>query len=165
MPQIAIIGDTHIPSRAAAIPEWVESALREADHVIHTGDFTSREAYERVESLASGNLTAVSGNMDPAELSLPAIDSVVLGGRTFVVFHGTGSPHGYEDRVREAVRDETDDPDPIAVSGHTHEILDSTDGLRILNPGSATGAPPATVVSMMWVTASDGDLSVEVRRG
>jgi hypothetical protein len=164
MPRVAILADTHIPSRATALPGWVEAELQEADHVIHAGDFDSAEAYARIVDLSAGNLTAVKGNMDPASLGLPTVNSVTLGGRTFVVYHGTGSPAGYRQRVTQTVRAETDDTDPIAVAGHTHEVLDVTDTVRILNPGSATGASPASEATMMRATVTDGTLTVEVRR-
>ena len=164
MGRLAILSDTHIPTRADSIPGWIEEAIQGADHVIHAGDFDSTETYRRIETLASGDLTAVAGNMDPVDLPLPDIDSLTFGGRTFVVFHGTGPTHNYETRIRTTVRDEVEDPDPVAVAGHTHEVLDSTDGIRILNPGSATGAPPASDPSMMVATVEDGELSIEVRR-
>ncbi|MFB6266437.1 MAG: metallophosphoesterase family protein [Halodesulfurarchaeum sp.] len=162
MPTVAIIADTHIPSRAAAIPGWVEEAVRDADQVIHAGDFDSPEAHERIVDLADGALTAVSGNMDPGALSVPAFDSTTVGGVTFGVTHGTGSPSGYEERVRQTVLAETDAEDPVAVSGHTHQVLDTDRGIRILNPGSATGAWPADEATMMRATVEDGSLDVEV---
>ena len=165
MPHLAIVSDTHIPSRASEIPPWVAEEMQAADHVIHAGDFDSPEAYERVEELAPGGLTAVTGNMDPTGLSLPKTEVLEFGGQTFVVTHGTGSPAGYEDRVRATVRDATDASDPIAVAGHTHEVLDSTDSaIRLLNPGSATGAAPATETSMMLASVTPDGVDVEILR-
>ncbi|MFB6114290.1 MAG: metallophosphoesterase family protein [Halodesulfurarchaeum sp.] len=166
MVRLAIVSDTHIPSRASAIPDWVETEIEAADHVIHAGDFDDQDTLDRIESLADGSLTAVSGNMDPVSLGLPTVDSISVGGRTFVAFHGTGSPTGYESRVRERVTSATDAADPIAVSGHTHEVLDDGgDGdVRILNPGSATGASPASEVTMMRATVENGAVAVDVLR-
>ena len=141
--QVAVIGDTHVPSRATGVPDWVRERIRSADHVVHTGDFDSREAYETIADLAPA-LTAVSGNMDRG-LDLPAVATADRGGVRFVVTHGTGSRRGY------------------GVAGHTHEVLDTTvDGVRLLNPGSATGAAPAAKATMLWVRAADGTLSVDV---
>ncbi|WP_336001736.1 metallophosphoesterase family protein [Halorientalis halophila] len=158
--EVAIVSDTHVPSRIARIPDWVRDRLREADHVIHAGDFDSAAALATVEDLASG-LTAVSGNTD-AGLGLPGVATTTLGGVEFVVTHGTGSPVGYEDRVAETVREEAGPGPTVGVAGHTHRVLDETvGGVRLLNPGSATGAPPATTVTMLTATVADGDLSVE----
>jgi putative phosphoesterase len=158
--EVAIIADTHIPSRARRMPESFRERVREADHVIHAGDFDSESALADCRDLA-GEFTAVAGNMDP-HIGLPAVATVELGGVEFVVTHGTGSPRGYERRVAATARDHAEG-DPVAVAGHTHELLDAThDGVRILNPGSATGAPPASRPTMLTATAADGTLDVAV---
>jgi putative phosphoesterase len=159
--QVALISDTHIPSRAKHVPDWVRAAVRDADHVIHAGDFDSPEALATIEDLAP-SLTAVTGNMDSG-LDLPGVATVELGGVEFVVTHGTGSPVGYEDRVASTVREQASDGPTVGVAGHTHEVLDTTvDGVRLLNPGSATGAAPAATTSMMTATVADGELDAEV---
>lgn len=155
MAQVAIIADTHIPSRAGGIPEWVQSEIERADHVIHAGDFDSRAAYEDVVDLAPG-LTAVSGNMDP-KLGLQETETVTIEGVTFVVTHGTGPEFDYEDRVAGTVKRTS--PGAVGVAGHTHELLDTTvDGVWLLNPGSATGASPATKASMLRLAVDDGSV-------
>lgn len=164
MPSLAIVSDTHIPTRAAEIPEWVAEEMRAADAVIHAGDFTSQTTYERVLDLADGNLTAVAGNMDDRGLGLPETDTLELADHEFVVTHGTGSPEGYEDRVREIATRAATTEDPIAVAGHTHSVLDDDDGIRLLNPGSATGAPPAAEATMMAVSVTPEGVDVRVRR-
>lgn len=162
MVEIAVISDTHIPSRAGRIPGWIAERVREADHTIHAGDFDSPGAYEDVVNLVGDDFTAVRGNMDPGSLGLPTTATVEFEGVTFVVTHGTGSLDDYEERVAGVVHDEADG-DAIGVSGHTHEILDEVvDGVRLLNPGSATGASPAETESMMTVRVEDGDVDVEV---
>jgi len=162
--QVAIISDTHVPSRAPRIPDWVRDRVRDADHVIHAGDFDSRAALATVEDLAP-ELTAVGGNMDRG-LDLPAVATVDLGGVEFVVTHGTGSPNGYEDRVASTVRGHAGDGPTVGVSGHTHEVLDRTHGdIRLLNPGTATAAGPATRASMMTAEVENGRISVDVHEG
>jgi putative phosphoesterase len=155
----ALVSDTHIPARASEVPEPFAGRMRDADHVIHAGDFVSREAFDAVEHLAGGALTAVEGNMDRG-LDLPGVATVTIGGVTFVVTHGTGTPAGYEGRVARAVREHAD-ADAIGVAGHTHEALDTVhDGIRILNPGSVTGASPAEATTMMTATVADGEVDV-----
>lgn len=159
MIQMAVIGDTHVPTRAGSIPEWVRDRVRRADRTVHVGDFDSSDAYERVREMAGAGFVAVSGNMDPA-LDLPSVATVDLEGVAFVVTHGTGSASGYEDRVAETVRAEGGD---VGLAGHTHEPLDTTHrGVRLLNPGSATGAAPATATSMMTLTIADGTVEVDL---
>jgi putative phosphoesterase len=157
---VAILSDTHIPSRAHRIPDAFRKHIRTADHVVHAGDFDSKGALADMRDLAP-ELTAVSGNMDP-RVGLPAVATVELGGITVVVTHGTGSHHGWHDRVANAVRGEAEEP-RVGVAGHTHEVVDTIhDGVRILNPGSATGAAPAERTTMMTAEVVDGELEVTV---
>ena len=178
--RVAVCSDTHVPSRAEAIPDWVREELRSADHVVHAGDFDSADAYGDVADL-SAELTAVRGNMDTdvAEGGLPETATVELGGVLFVVTHGTGDVEGYQERVAGIVEEaagETTMP-VVGVSGHTHQVMDETvsatgpdtdrqtpfaDRVRLLNPGSATGATPATRPTMMVLRVEGGEIDVRL---
>lgn len=163
MDRLAVISDSHIPERASELPASFRERIRSADQVIHAGDFTSEDVLAEVASLADDDLTAVYGNMDPRNLDLPAVDTLTTEGVTFVVSHGTGAPDDYEERVAGIVREEADEQ-AIGIAGHTHEILDTTrEGIRLLNPGSVTGAPPASRATMMIVDVDDGDLDVTIQ--
>jgi putative phosphoesterase len=159
---VAIIGDTHIPDRSTGLPDWVRERVEAADHTIHTGDFETPAVVDEVRSLADGAFTGVRGNVDPGRIDLPAVATVELDGVEFVVTHGTGDRIGYEDRVAAAVREYATDADAaVGVAGHTHEYTDEVhDGVRLLNPGSATGAAPAAETTMLTATVRDGDLDV-----
>jgi len=101
--------------------------------------------------------------MDP-RFGLPSVTDVELGGVTFVVTHGTGSPRGWPGRVVTAVREHAPDADArIGIASHTHEVVDRVhDGVRILNPGSATGAAPAERTTMLTAEVADGDCDVTI---
>jgi len=162
--ELAIISDTHVPGRAGGIPDWVRERIEAAEHVIHAGDFETAAVVDEVRSLAGGAFTGVRGNVDPATVDLPAVATVECDGVEFVVTHGTGDRIGYEDRVAAAVA-EYGGSDAIGVAGHTHEPTDEVhDGVRILNPGSATGASPATETTMLTATVVDGGLDVTLHR-
>jgi len=162
--RLAIIGDSHVPSRAPSVPEWVLDQCREADHVIHTGDYDSQEALETVRE-ASPELTAVHGNIDP-DLGLPTTTTLDAEGVRFVVTHGTGDIEGYEERVAGTVDANAAEGPTVGVSGHTHRVMDrEVDGYRLLNPGSCTGARPASATTMMSATVKDGPVDVMVREG
>lgn len=158
--EIAIISDSHIPSRERTLPDPFRERIETAAHVLHAGDFDSESALADTRHYAS-KLTAVSGNMDP-RIGLPAVATVELGGVEFVLIHGTGPTRGYEQRVATTVREEASTDDAVGVAGHTHELLDTrSEGTRLLNPGSVTGASPATRATMMTATVADGSLDVE----
>ncbi len=180
--QLAVLSDTHIPGRAESIPETFREAIGDADHAIHAGDVENETTLEEIRALAT-DLTAVYGNADGPELGLPAVAEVTLGGVTFVVTHGTHNP------VVDAVYDSTggsvltpdewaraiadtarartrawDGDGVVGIGGHTHQVEDTRQGgVRVLNPGTATGAPPADDATMMTVTAADGAVDVTVR--
>ncbi len=159
--RVLLLSDTHIPSRARELPDWVVESLERADHVIHAGDFETPAAYETVARLAT-ELTAVAGNMD-GELDLPEVATVDLAGVRFVVTHGTGPLETYDERVAETVAEHADGP-TVGVSGHTHQVHDRTvDGNRLLNPGSATGASPASATTVMVATVEDGSCSISTK--
>ena len=166
MPEMVIVGDTHVPSRAQSIPDWIADLLEGADHAIHTGDFDDPDALQRVRHLAGGELTAVSGNMDPSAVDLPKVATLDVEEVWFVVTHGTGSPRGWADRIAETVHEHAaPDRANVGVAGHTHEVTDRVyDGIRILNPGSATGAPPAEEETAMVVGVDGDEIDVAVRR-
>lgn len=162
MVTVAVISDSHVPERADAIPDAFAERVAGADRVVHAGDFTDAETLATVRDLAGDDLVAVYGNMDPRNLDLPAVDTFVAGGVEFVVTHGTGDLETYEPRVAEIVR-ETADEDAVGIAGHTHEVLDTVvDGVRLLNPGSVTGAKPAERATMLELTVESGEVAVEV---
>jgi putative phosphoesterase len=159
--RVAILSDTHLP--AATLPEWVADALEAADHTIHLGDFLTARAHFELRVLAGGEMTAVRGNRDPG-LSLPAVATVDVGGGRFVCTHGNDLGRG-EASERALVDLATEHDAAVAVAGHTHRVLDTVrDGVRLLNPGSATGAPPAEAASILVADCRDGDLTVTHRR-
>lgn len=177
--EIAILSDTHIPDQAEQIPDQFHEHIDGAEHVIHAGDFGSTEALADVRELAD-DLTAVYGNADPADVDLPAVASVTVGDVQFVVSHGminfveraVSSSEGVvfnRDDWLDAVattalaRAETDGP-VVGIAGHSHEVEDEHhDGVRVLNPGSATGVGPAEGrATMMTAEVTDGDVEVTV---
>ena len=163
--RIAVISDTHIPSRAETIPDWVVEEVERSDHVVHAGDFDSSDAYERVVDI-SPELTAVVGNMDPS-LDVPEVATLDSRGVRFVVVHGTGDIATYDERVAGIVDEHAAEEGlTVGISGHTHQRRDEeVGGYRVLNPGSATGAAPASEVSMLVVEVSDGNIDVTPMTG
>jgi putative phosphoesterase len=157
--EVALIADTHIPSRASEIPGAFAKRIRAADHVVHAGDFDSEGAFAAVRAMAD-EFTAVSGNMDRA-LGLPDVRTVECGGVEFVITHGTGPKHNYRERIADTVEAHASTDSAVGVAGHTHESLDTRQGgVRLLNPGSVTGASPATRATMMTATVADGEIAV-----
>jgi hypothetical protein len=165
---LAIVSDTHVPGRAAEIPSWVRERIHAADHTIHAGDFDAPETLDRIRGL-SADLTAVAGNIDPPTVDLPAVATVDVEGVTVVVVHGTGPHESWGERVAGLVRETVDvdaESPVVGVAGHTHTPVDTTvDGVRLLNPGSATGARPATRATMLSARVDGEAIAVERHDG
>ena len=162
--RLAILSDTHVPSRAEFIPEWVEDNVRDADLVIHAGDYDAPETLEHLRDI-SNEFVGVCGNIDPPSIDLPFVEVAEADGVTFVVTHGTGTRTGYSARVADLVRDAAGE-EAIGIAGHIHEVVDEiSEGVRILNPGTATAANDGDEATMMVGTVEDGDLSIEVVHG
>ncbi|USZ73269.1 metallophosphoesterase family protein [Natronosalvus halobius] len=176
--RLAVISDTHIPERADAIPDDFRERIAGADHTIHAGDFETPEALAEIRDLAA-DLTAVHGNADPANLELPAVADVTLEDVTFVVTHGTLNPveaavYGHDgmvmtdedwaNAIADTARARTrawDGEGVVGIGGHTHRVEDRVhEGIRLLNPGSVTGADPAEKATMMTVDVQDGEFEV-----
>jgi len=156
--ELAVCSDTHIPSRASAIPDRFRDRIRRADLVVHAGDFDSSAALAEVEGLAS-DLVAVAGNTDP-DLGLPDVETVRVGDVRLAVTHNDGPPRTYEQRLVDTAREHGAD---VVAGGHSHDLLDETRaGVRLLNPGSATGAWPAGRATMLTARPADGRLEVTV---
>ncbi|MFB6227468.1 MAG: metallophosphoesterase family protein [Halobacteriales archaeon] len=173
---IAILSDTHIPGQADAVPDPFRDRVREADRVIHAGDFGSVDAYADLAGLADG-VTAVYGNADPRNIDLPPVASIRVGGVTFVVVHGVVNRveravasseavvtdrEGWLDAVADVTRARAGE-DAVGIGGHSHEVEDVVhDGLRLLNPGSATDVGRAEGATMLTATVEEGTLDVTV---
>jgi uncharacterized protein len=133
---IAIISDTHLPRGSRALPGACVQRLREADLIIHAGDFSRLEVLEEIRTF--GRVIGVHGNTDDALLRAALPESTVIpvaGGRKLAVIHDAGPAQARLRRLR--ARFPTAD---AVVFGHSHIPLHETapDGFQIFNPGSPT---------------------------
>jgi len=128
---LAVIGDTH-GADDHRLSGAVLSAVRRADLVVHTGDFTTLAVLEAIEGEAA-QLAGVTGNNDAGAIRerLPATRIVGALDRRFLVVHG--HEHG-ETALSLLARQE--DADAVVV-GHSHDpTLANLGGLTLVNPGS-----------------------------
>jgi len=175
---LAIISDSHIPEREESIPQPFQKRIADAEHTIHAGDFETPEVLADVADLAT-ELTAVHGNVDPADVGLPAVAELTIEDVTFVVTHGTlnpvraavygddglvMSPVDWKNAIADTARTRTrswDGDGIIGIGGHTHQVEDVLhEGVRLLNPGSVTGADPADEATMMTVEVEGDSIDV-----
>lgn len=133
---IVAVSDSHIPTRKEKIPEEFIEKMKEADKIVHAGDFAEREVYNGIEEY--GELVAVKGNCD--FFDLPTSETFTENGVKFGLYHGTGiTPRGDHETLKKIAKQDLEVD--ILITGHTHqEEMTKLDDCIILNPGSCTGA-------------------------
>ncbi|MEU7062417.1 metallophosphoesterase [Streptomyces sp. NPDC046161] len=158
--RLLLISDTHLPTRAKALPAALVEECGRADVVIHAGDWVDEDAYALVAGHAR-ELIGVHGNNDSPGLCerLPEVARAVLEGVRVGVVHETGAAAGREARCERRFPDLD-----VLVFGHSHIPWDTTapGGLRLLNPGSPTDRRRQPFHTYMTAVAAEGRLS-EVR--
>ena len=156
---VAIISDTHLPRGARELPDACLERLREADAIIHAGDFVTREVLESLRALGPP-VTAVHGNVDEPALRsvLPETAELRTGGGVLAVVHDAGPAGGRLERLRRRF------PRADAVVfGHSHiPLLEASGGFAIFNPGSPTDRRRQPTHTMGIARARDGRLEFEL---
>jgi len=144
--KLVVLSDTHIPVRAAAIPEKITDQFKDADLIIHAGDFQSIEPLTYLENY--DNFIAVYGNMDSDDVvnKLPEkmIINIKNGDKEFKigVTHGSGPPEGIAGRVLHFFEEELD----CIIYGHSHRPFnEKINNTLMFNPGSPTDTVFATI--------------------
>ena len=136
---LAVLSDSHF----TRTPGWFEGVYRQwladADVLLHCGDHTSFEFWQRL--CGHPRFLAVRGNCDSdARLAseLPMTLRFELEGVTIGAAHGWGDRPGVPKRMAEAFGPQCD----LVCYGHTHRRDWSvTGGVRLLNPGSFGDSP------------------------
>jgi len=158
--QAIVIADTHMPSRAKALPGQLLADLERADLIIHAGDLATVEVLNVLRLY--GPVRAVHGNVDEPELRrvLPRRLRFQIGDHTVGLVHGD-SPS--LPTVRRARAEFVDEPVDAIVFGHSHKpLLRHQDDLLLFNPGSPTDrrAEPRFSYGRLWLD-DDGRLRAE----
>ncbi len=158
--RIAVISDTHMPRGNRALPARAVAELREADAILHGGDFMRVEVLQMLQGLGPP-VHGVHGNVDDVEVAmrLPAVRVVEAEGARIVMTHDGGPA----DRRLARLRKRFPDADAV-VFGHSHLPLHETaaDGFQIFNPGSPTERRRAPAHTMGIATAADGRVEFEL---
>jgi putative phosphoesterase len=155
--RLLLISDTHVPMRAKDLPVPVWDQVRDADVVIHAGDWVDVALLDQLEA-RSARLLACWGNNDGDQLRarLPERADATLAGVRVTVTHETGGAAGRDARMSRRYPD-TD----VLVFGHSHIPWDTTTatGLRLLNPGSPTDRRRQPFCTFMTARVADGALT------
>ncbi|MCL1966104.1 MAG: metallophosphoesterase [Candidatus Bathyarchaeota archaeon] len=132
---IGLISDTHIPSRATALPKEIFTIFQNVDYIIHAGDLVELSVIDELEQIAP--VLAVHGNMDTPETknALPELNSLKILDKKIGVIHNPNIIYGLE-HMRELAKTNNFD---IIVYGHTHNAnIKWEEQTLYINPGSPT---------------------------
>ncbi|WFB05890.1 metallophosphoesterase [Streptomyces sp. LX-29] len=158
--ELLLMADTHLPTRAKALPPELLDRVPRADVVIHAGDWVDTATLDLLQTRAR-RLIGVHGNNDGPELRarLPEVAYAELDGLRLGVVHETGPAQGRERRCAQRFPDLD-----VLVFGHSHIPWDSVadQRLRLLNPGSPTDRRRQPYRTYMTARVSAARL-VEVR--
>ncbi|UVI27619.1 metallophosphoesterase family protein [Paenibacillus spongiae] len=136
--KIVVVSDTHMPRMAKKLPDRLLWELRDADAIIHAGDWTQLSVYEELAAYAP--TIGVAGNNDGAGIIKQFGLRKQLeyeGHRIGIVHgHGTGKRLNTENRALDTFIGMGMD---VIIFGHSHIPLKRQAGSVLLfNPGSPT---------------------------
>jgi len=158
--KVIALSDTHIKSGpiTGALPAGLVKLIRQADMVIHAGDFVTHQVYDELSDIC--RLEAVHGNMDATSLKklLPERKIIKARGVKIGIIHEAAlSIHdttgaGYMAREMDV---------DILVFGHIHKPLIDRSDVLLLCPGSPT-APRLSEPSAVELIIDAGNISGKV---
>jgi len=154
--KIIAISDTHIKgSIFGTLQDDLLSLLREADIIIHAGDFVSERAYEELRSIS--RLEAVHGNMDDFTLiqKLPQRKVIDADGVRIGIVHEAALSIQDTTGARYMAKEMGAD---LLVFGHIHKPLIEKSDVIIACPGSPT-SPRLSEPSALELTIENGNIS------
>jgi len=150
MTRIIALSDTHLMN-GDRLPVAVVALAREADIILHAGDFVSLQAYSDLKSL--GRLVAVRGDSDSPQLKSLLPEREVLdveGVRIGLVHRASHSSDllGAEMMAREMDCD-------VLVFGHIHRPIIERGNRLLISPGSTT-LPRMSAPSLAEIEIKEG---------
>jgi uncharacterized protein len=150
--KIIVLSDTHIHGE---MPEELLGIVKDADIVVHAGDFITRQAYDSLK-VACKKLVAVHGNSDEEDLkaALPESETFEAGGVKFGVVHsgrfGTDTMNMRYLALEMGVK--------VLIFGHLHRPIIEQSDVLLVCPGSPT-QPRMADPTMVSLDVMDGKVT------
>ena len=130
---ILVLADTHVGT-IELLPQRLSQLVREADYVVHCGDFTELRVVQELRSLAK-HFIGVYGNTDSPEVKelLPTEAFLEIHGKKIAITHPYfgGPPWRLEEELVESYP-----AADVILFGHTHDACAvRKNGILLFNPG------------------------------
>lgn len=158
--KIIAISDTHIKSGSIieSLPTGLIKLIKQADIVIHAGDFVTKQAYEELSGIC--RLEAVHGNMDEVELKklLPERRIIKVDGVKIGIIHEATLSINDMTGARYMAKEMDAD---ILVFGHIHKPVIEKSDVLLICPGSPT-APRLSEPGAVELVIQDGEITGRV---
>jgi len=145
--KIIAISDTHIKSGSIieSLPIGLVKLIKQADIVIHAGDFVTKQVYEELTGIC--RLEAVHGNMDEVKLKnlLPERKIIKVEGVKIGIIHEAALLINNTTGARYMAKEMGVD---VLVFGHIHKPVIEKSDVLLVCPGSSTAprlSEPAAV--------------------
>lgn len=153
MKKVLLLSDTH-----SFIDAQILKFVKQADEVWHAGDIGNLEVTDTLKKYKP--LRAVYGNIDDkdARAEFPLDAKFMVEGVSVWITHIGGYPNKYNQRVREALKN---DPPKLFICGHSHILkvqFDKKLNLLHLNPGAAGKHGFHQVRTMLRFELEKGDI-------
>ncbi|MFD0050072.1 metallophosphoesterase family protein [Actinomycetes bacterium NPDC127524] len=151
--KIIVLSDTHMPKKAKKFPSPLLKELKNADLIIHAGDWQTIAVYNDLRKY--GKVEGVYGNVDSQQILERFPDKQILTVKQFKIglIHGHGKKWTTEKRALIAFKD--DDVDMI-IYGHSHiPKITHENKCLLFNPGSPTDKRRQMQYSFGIVTAGE----------
>ncbi len=158
--KIIAISDTHIKTGSIieSLPMGLVTLIKQADIVIHAGDFVTKQAFEELRGIC--RLEAVYGNMDEMKLKnllherkIIKVDGVKIG----IVHEATLSINDTTGARYMAKEMDVD----VLVFGHIHKPVIEKSDVLLVCPGSPT-APRLSEPGAVELIIQDGKITGRV---
>lgn len=158
--KIVVVADTHMPRMSKSLPAALRGQLKDADAIIHAGDWTRLSVYDALSAYAP--VYGVVGNNDGPELAtrFGMRELLTFGGLRIGVVHGHGAPRRMNTEAQ-ALAAFAGERLSAIVYGHSHVpvLRYDPDGTLIFNPGSPTDKRRQPLYSFGIFAIEDGRLA------
>jgi putative phosphoesterase len=158
--KIIAISDTHIESGSIieSLPNGLVKLIQQADIVIHSGDFVTRQAYEELTGIC--RLEAVHGNMDEVKLKklLPVRKIIKADGVKIGIVHEATLLINDTTGARYMAKEMDVD---VLIYGHIHKPVIEKSDVLLVCPGSPT-APRLSEPGAVELVIQDGKITGRV---
>jgi uncharacterized protein len=134
--KIIVLSDTHMPKRAKSLPNRLLKELKDANLIIHAGDWQTIDVYNQLTSFAK--VEGVHGNVDDENIKEMFPDKQIVEVRGFKIgmTHGHGTGKTTEKRALQKFEGEVVD---CIIFGHSHIPINKyNNDILLFNPGSPT---------------------------